>query len=147
MIKVLVVDDNLLELDFVEAALQHHSIECIKVSNPADAVRIASESKPDLVILDLFMPGVSGLDLCRELKTNPDTLSIPIMFLTADDSTDTLIQGVHLGIVDYIHKPINTQELVDAILIQNTATQLRTLFEPLKAKSRELMHKYGHGDD
>lgn len=142
MIKVLVVDDNLLELEIVSEALRHHDIECETVSDPRDAVEHATVFQPDLVILDLHMPYLSGFDLCRLLRLEPKTSDIPVIFLTADDSTESKLKGVHLGHVEYLYKPVTPDELIDTIFAQKTAAKLQDIFEPFVRKSKELVRKW-----
>lgn len=142
MIKVLVVDDNLIELEIVKQALETNHFECLTVSDPTKAVFTAVQYQPDIIILDLMMPGRSGFDLCRDLKINPSTKHISIMLLTADNRTESIIKGVHLGVVDYIHKPISPDELVQAIIAQNAAKELGAILEPMQKTSDDLKTKY-----
>jgi CheY-like chemotaxis protein len=142
VIKVLCVDDSSIDLEFISEALRIHNIETVTVQDPHEAVAIAKQCKPDMVLLDLLMADMSGIELCKQFKTDPDTANLPIMFLTADQTNESLVQGVHLGVMDYIHKPINRAELASTIIAQNAALQLKQLFNPLKVKSREYMDKY-----
>lgn len=142
MIKVLCVDDSTLDLEFISEALRIHDIETITVQDPRKALAEAKRCKPDMVLLDLLMSDMSGVELCKALKTDPDTANLPIMFLTADQTTESFVKGVHLGVMDYIHKPINRAELASTIIAQTAALQLKQLFNSLKVKSREYMDKY-----
>jgi DNA-binding response OmpR family regulator len=142
MIKVFIVDDSEIELDFMREAFKTSGIDCMAVSDPTIALKEIINYKPDFIILDLIMPTLNGLELCTELKTTAETVSIPVMFLTASESTTDAIQSVHLGVIDFINKPITRQTLVETIIKHDSLLSLRSIFSPLKNKARELEEKY-----
>lgn len=92
---------------------------------------VAGPQQPDIILLDVMMPGISGFDVCRKLKSQPETRDIPVIFLTSLNSTDDQARGLALGAVDYITKPINPP-----VVIARIATHLR-----LKAASEFLRDK------
>ncbi|MBF0142961.1 MAG: hybrid sensor histidine kinase/response regulator [Magnetococcales bacterium] len=103
---VLLVDDQPEQIDIIRAALDHHF--SIKVATGGkDALRIAAAGEVDLILLDIAMPGMNGYEVCGELKNNPATSHIPIIFLSAKDSYDDEDIGLQLGAVDFIRKPSN----------------------------------------
>lgn len=87
-------------------------------SNAREALAAVEASPPDLILLDVMMPGISGTELCRILKANPATEDIPILFLTAKTGTDDILAGFQAGAVDYIQKPFNPPELVARVQTQ-----------------------------
>jgi two-component system phosphate regulon response regulator PhoB len=108
----LVVDDEQDVVDLVRLNLQRHGISVISAENGTQALRLASENIPDVVILDLMLPEMSGIDVCKELKRAPDTAKIPVIMLTARAQTDDRITGFETGADDYVTKPFSPKELV-----------------------------------
>lgn len=115
MIKVLVIEDeknireNILEL------LQAENIQGIGASNGKIGVKLAREHKPDLIICDLMMPELDGYGVLTELKNDPKTATIPLIFLTAKETKDDIRKGMNLGADDYLTKPCTPEELLTAI--------------------------------
>jgi two-component system, OmpR family, alkaline phosphatase synthesis response regulator PhoP len=109
---VLVVDD---EKDIVELVAYNLEREGFKVTRAFDAdqaLRSIKEKPPDLVILDLMLPGMSGMDLCRLMRKKPETENVPIIMLTAKSDILDKIMGLEIGADDYITKPFNVRELI-----------------------------------
>lgn len=104
--KILVVDDDSVNIRVITAALKD-DYDILFALNAQDAIRQLREVKPDLILLDVMMPEVSGFDLCVMIKADDNFADLPIIFLTALDSTDGELQGLKLGGVDYITKPVN----------------------------------------
>lgn len=103
---ILLVDDTTQNLALLNTALK--SLYSIKMAfSGVQALQIIEKAKPSLILLDVMMPDMDGYELCRQLKINPETRTIPIIFVTAKDNVDNEIFGLSLGAVDYIHKPIN----------------------------------------
>jgi DNA-binding response OmpR family regulator len=142
MIKVMVVDDNSVELQFMKAAFDSSEIDCKVVQDSTTALEAAIEYQPDFIILDLQMPQLNGLQLCTLLKTNQKTSDIKVMFLTSGGTTEDVMQSIHLGVIDYISKPISKHDLVDTIIQHDAVNTLRKIFSPLYAKANELYEKY-----
>ena len=112
---ILVVDDDHSLLKMIEIILEHAGYEVTTADNGEDALQKTSEHPPDLIILDVNMPHMDGLEVCRRLKANPDTRLIPIIFLTADDFVEHKIAGFELGAHDYITKPFDSKEFLARI--------------------------------
>jgi phosphate regulon transcriptional regulator PhoB len=109
---ILVVDD---EKDIVELVAYNIEREGYKTARAYDghqALQYIKENKPDIVILDLMLPGISGLDVCRMMRKNPETEDIPIIMLTAKSDNVDKIMGLEIGADDYITKPFNIRELI-----------------------------------
>jgi putative two-component system response regulator len=104
---ILVVDDTLDNLTLMSALLK--DLYKVKVANSGEAaLRIAeSSAPPDLILLDIMMPGMDGYEVCRRLKAQASTRDIPVIFVTAKSDVDSEQQGFDLGAVDYITKPIS----------------------------------------
>jgi len=111
-IRILVVDD---EPDVLELVVFHLEKEAyrVDVANTGDrALMMARENLPSLLVLDLMLPGINGLEICRLLKRDPKTRDIPILMLTARASEEDRVKGLELGAHDYVTKPFSPRELV-----------------------------------
>jgi putative two-component system response regulator len=117
---ILVVDDTPANLDLMAGLLQDRYRVKVAISGEK-ALQIArSGSPPDLILLDIMMPGLSGYEVCEQLKRDPATRSIPIIFLTAMAATENETRGLELGAVDFVTKPVNPP-----IVLARVATHLR----------------------
>jgi phosphoserine phosphatase RsbU/P len=104
---ILIVDDTPVNLGVISGALKN-SFNTKVATNGEKALAIASGAeKPDLILLDVMMPGMDGYEVCRRLKANPETQNIPVIFLTGQTGTDDETKGFEVGAVDYIHKPFS----------------------------------------
>lgn len=104
--KILIVDDEPINARVLVMTLESE-YETIVAFNGHDAIRITKEQQPDLVLLDVMMPELSGFEVCRMIKSDEKSASIPIIFVTALEKSSDESQGLSLGAVDYITKPIN----------------------------------------
>jgi len=104
---VLVVDDSPENIDLLSEILREDYRVRVATSGEKALKIVYSDEPPDLILLDIMMPGVSGLEICRRLKANPDRRRIPIIFVTAMSSTEDERRGLEMGAVDYITKPIS----------------------------------------
>lgn len=113
--KILVVDDeeNLLELIEYNLGKEGYRVTC--VASGEDAIREAKQSLPDLILLDLLLPSVDGLDVCKALKGDPKTQHIPIIMLTAKSEEADVVTGLELGADDYLTKPFSPRVLLARI--------------------------------
>lgn len=110
--RILIVDDELHILELIRYNLTAAGFEVIAADNGEDALKLVREKHPDLMILDVMLPGVDGLTVCKHIKSEPDTCTIPVMLLTArGDEIDRVI-GLELGADDYMVKPFGVRELV-----------------------------------
>ena len=125
--KVLVVDDQANNIKIVSTILSH-DYNLYIANSGANALRILEKVQPDLILLDVMMPEMTGYEACEIIKSNPATKDIPIIFLTAKTDIDDIVHGFELGAVDYIAKPFNAKEML--VRIQNhiaLATAMRTI--------------------
>lgn len=126
---ILVVDDNEDVAETIERTLGHTGFDTVVAHRGADALEIARERHPDLAILDIMMPGMNGLDVCRHLRSSSELSDIPILFLTARAEIGDKIEGFEAGADDYLTKPFNLIELelrVRALLRRKEQTETPT---------------------
>ncbi len=109
--KILVVDDDKIIVTLIEKALQPTGYQITKAYDGEEALRKVYEESPDAVILDVTMPGIDGLEVCRRIKQDEQTRVIPVVMLTSKDYIEDKISGFEHGAEDYITKPFNAQEL------------------------------------
>lgn len=112
MSKILIVEDDPDIVELLAYNLHQAGFETITAFNGEDALRHVNIQSPDLILLDLLLPGVDGLDICRILKNNPATADIPVIMLTAKGEKTDRIIGLELGADDYITKPFSPREVV-----------------------------------
>lgn len=108
---VLAVDDSPEVHALLAVRLKPEGLRLVTAQSYEEGLALATELQPDLILLDVDMPVHSGLDLCRRLKAEPSTASIPVIFLTGADDVDTKVHGFDLGAVDYVTKPFHPAEL------------------------------------
>src|SRR3990170_5629617 len=113
--KVLIVDDEPDILEFLHYNLSRNGYEVIQAINGLDAVKIADLETPDLILLDIMMPGMDGVETCYELRKNPKLRNTIITFLTARSEEYSEIAGLEAGADDYIQKPIRPRLLLTRI--------------------------------
>lgn len=111
MLKILVVDDEINIRELVKFNLDKAGYKILEASDGHSAVNIARAEKPELVILDLMLPGIDGLEVCRLLKGQRETSGIPIIMLTAKSEEIDKVIGLELGADDYMTKPFSAREL------------------------------------
>lgn len=110
--KIMVVDDSKLERKLMAAYLMPHGYEVIEVQNGNAALATVKTTPPDLIVLDLILEGMSGLEICRELKQSEDTRLIPIVMVTAYGDKQSRVAGLEAGADDFLIKPVDRGELV-----------------------------------
>ena len=115
MALVVVADDDPITRELVVFRLEADGHECVAVENGADALAAIRKRVPNLVILDVNMPGMSGFDVCRQLRAEPDLGRLPIIMLTASVQSGDVTQGFGSGADDYLVKPFNPRELSERV--------------------------------
>ena len=110
--KVLIIDDEDLVRETEILALGHAGFEAEGLADSVLAFDAIKKSQPDLVLLDIYMPEVSGLELCRRLKADPETRAVPIVMFTGSNETIDVISGISAGAFEYITKPIDGEALI-----------------------------------
>jgi len=114
---ILVADDEPVNLALIKRRLEWEEYEIHTAENGGEAVEAARRLLPDLVMLDVMMPVLDGLQACRLLKEDPSTRDIPVIFLSALDDTGTKVSGLALGADDYISKPFSVEELLARVRV------------------------------
>ncbi|MCD6582157.1 MAG: response regulator [Desulfuromusa sp.] len=141
--QLLLVDDSAMNLDTLLATLGDSYDLRIAIDGQSALDLIASDYLPDLILLDIMMPGLDGYDVCRKLKADEKTREIPIIFLTALDSDADEAKGLELGAVDYISKPFNPAIVNHRVKTQLELKQHRDQLQKLvDAKTHELTKSY-----
>src|SRR5712692_3106177 len=116
--QIMVVDDDPDTVSILARHLQREGFVAIEAISGAECVRIAQERPVDVILLDLMMPDMDGFAVCRALKENPRTAEIPIIMLTARDDLDARVEGMRLGVSDFIAKPVLRRQLGNRINAQ-----------------------------
>ncbi|WNZ26244.1 hybrid sensor histidine kinase/response regulator [Leptolyngbya sp. NK1-12] len=129
---ILAVDDNPINLATLSQTLKHAGWQVRVAIDGESAIAKAHYEPPDLILLDVEMPGMNGFEVCQQLKANAATQSIPVIFTTALADLDSKVKGLSLGAVDYIIKPFEAQEVVARVQVH---LQLRRLTKMLEEKS------------
>ena len=132
---ILMVDDNATNLQVLSQTLAGRDYRLLVAKNGESALAIVRKAQPDLILLDIMMPGMDGFEVCRQLKADPATHDIPIIFLSALGQTEDKVRGLQLGAVDYITKPFQPEEVIARV---ETHLTLRCLQRRLEAANLEL---------
>lgn len=133
---ILVVDDNPTNLEVLDRALTQAGYKVRIEAEGLNVMKQASLSIPDLILLDIMLPDLSGFEVCQQLKADPLTKSIPVIFMTAMADTVDKIKGLNLGAVDYITKPFQKQELLARV---RGHLHLRQLTKTLEIQNQQLI--------
>ncbi|MEQ8996863.1 MAG: response regulator [Coleofasciculus sp. B1-GNL1-01] len=133
---LLVVEDNPTNLSFLFTYLTKSGFKVLVATDGETAIQRVEAAQPDLILLDVMMPGIDGFEVCKRLKENPSMRDIPVIFMTALSDTLNKVHGFEIGAVDYITKPIQPEEVVSRI---QTHLTLRNLQKELQAKNERLL--------
>lgn len=115
---ILVVDDQPINVQLLKRKLEREGIQVSAAYNGLEALEFVKKSKPDLILLDVMMPDMDGIEVCQRLQADEQTRSIPIIFITARTSKEGKIEGLNVGAVDYITKPIDLDETLARVQTQ-----------------------------
>jgi phosphoserine phosphatase RsbU/P len=129
---LLLVDDNPTNLQVLYQTLETTGCKLLVAKNGETALAIAQKASPNLILLDIMMPGIDGFEVCRRLKDNPDTADIPVIFLSALTETKDKVQGLQLGAVDYVSKPFQPDEVIARVNTHLTIHRLKREVEQKK---------------
>lgn len=139
---ILIVDDNSINLRVAVDHLEESGFVVLVAQDGESALKRAKYARPDLILLDVLMPGVDGFETCRRLKADIITQDIPVIFMTALSNTEDKVKGFEVGAVDYVTKPINREELIARITthlrIQALTRQLQQQNQKLQQQALEL---------
>lgn len=132
---ILVVDDNPKNLQLISTVVSEAGYKVSAVNSAENALKYLNLKSPDLILLDVMMPGMNGYEACRIIKSDEKLKEIPIIFLTAKNETEDIVTGFSLGAVDYISKPFKSEEVLVRLSTHVQLTQSKRL---LKEKNNEL---------
>jgi signal transduction histidine kinase len=141
---VLVVDDVERNLQIVGELLTKQRYDVLFATDGETALQRVAARPPDLVLLDVMMPGIDGLEVCRRLQTNPATQDIPIIFVTAADDAEVAVKGLTLGAVDYITNPFHAPELLARVATHVALKQSRDSTRQVINEKNDLMAAVAH---
>ncbi len=110
---ILIVDDSPTEVHVMQTALQRHGFRTVAAGDGAEGVRLAREMHPDLIFMDVVMPGINGFQATRTLSNDPETSAIPIVMVTSKGQQTDRIWGLRQGAIDYLVKPVSGNDLVE----------------------------------
>ena len=114
---ILIVDDTEVNLILLESVLNAEGFRTLTAADGAAARRLSRSEVPDLILLDVVMPGESGFETCAKLKSDPRTADIPIIFLSAQDDVKSKVRGLKVGGVDYVTKPVHGEEVLARVRV------------------------------
>jgi len=134
-LKVLAVDDSKTIRMIVKKAFKAYDCEVLEAENGKDALETASKEKPDLIVLDITMPVMTGPEMLEELKKDPDLKEIPVIMLTAESGKENVLEILKMGVKDYIVKPFKGAQLIERVI------KVITL-EPKQAGDEDSAKKY-----
>lgn len=141
---ILVVDDQAANLRVVSTLLSRHGYEVITADSGEEALAIASEQTPDLMLLDMIMPGMDGFALLEQIKQRPELLRLPVVFLTAAHDRELLLRAFDAGAVDYVTKPFMPEELLARVNAHVGLKQTRDRLERVARERQELVNLVAH---
>jgi CheY-like chemotaxis protein len=137
---ILLVDDSTVNLEILKESLSRYNT--VTANNGDEAMEIAfSRNKPDLILLDIVMPGMDGYEVCKILKSNELSKDIPIIFITAQNDSESILKGFEAGAIDYITKPFNIMELKARVKTQVSIKMARDQNQRLINKIRTVNKK------
>jgi signal transduction histidine kinase len=123
-IRILMVDDIPTNLKVLGEALQCQGWKALMAADGESAIEQVEYLHPDLILLDVMMPGIDGFETCRRLKANPNTQDVPVIFMTALSDSIDKVRGLELGAVDYITKPFQQEEVIARVKLHLRLSQL-----------------------
>ncbi len=132
---ILIVDDNSNNVKIIAITLRAFNYKLVIATNGQSAIEMVEKTRPDLVLMDVMMPGMDGYETCEKIKAKKDNENIPVIFLTALSEKANIIRGFEVGGVDYITKPFNKEELISRV---KTHLELKFTRDELQKNSNYL---------
>ncbi|MDX1454346.1 MAG: response regulator [Gammaproteobacteria bacterium] len=115
MALVLIVDDSPTEVHVLKTHLEKNGFETVIAEDGETGLKVAKEAKPDLIVMDVVMPGMSGFQTTRQLAKDAETQNIPVVIVTTKDQETDKVWGMRQGAYDYLVKPVTEKQLVDKV--------------------------------
>lgn len=141
---ILVVDDNPTNLRVLVDYLQQEGYKTLVATSGERAIAQMERHRPDLVLLDVMMPGIDGFETCRRLKANPATADVPVIFMTALNDVEHKVEGFRIGAVDYVTKPFWQEEVSARIKLHLTIERQKAELQHLNATKDKFFSVIGH---
>ncbi|HWO41175.1 MAG TPA: adenylate/guanylate cyclase domain-containing protein [Candidatus Eisenbacteria bacterium] len=138
--RILAVDDNKQNLEILTKALSAANYEVITAADGPTALKLVQTGASDLVLLDVMMPGMSGYEVCEQIRANHETRLLPVVMLTALHDVSHRIRGIEAGADDFLTKPFNREELLTRV---KSLLRIKTLYDQIEAKNRLLRTLFG----
>ncbi|GAG47560.1 unnamed protein product, partial [marine sediment metagenome] len=135
---ILVVDDNQQNLELLQAYLEDIDCRTIPAGDGPEALEIVSQNRPDLILLDVMMPNMSGFEVCKRIKTDPKTENIPVIMVTALNEFGDIERSIDSGTDDFLSKPVNKLELLTRVKTMLKLKHLSDKLERTLAYLREI---------
>ena len=142
--RIMVVDDQPANLQIIGSMLGKHGYEIIPASDGPTALKRLALRQPDLVLLDVLMPGMDGIAVCRRIRENPDWKDIPIIFLSAADDKELIVRALEAGGMDYVTKPFNHAEMLSRVRTHIALKGARDRLKQLAEDKDELLGILAH---
>jgi signal transduction histidine kinase len=142
--RILVVDDQPANLRVVGTLLQRHAYEVLLAGTGAEALQLAQAQVPDLMLLDMMMPGMDGFELLQQLRRHAVLQAVPVIFLTAAQDRELLLRAFDAGAVDYVTKPFIPEELLARVNAHISLKQARDRLERVARERQELVNLVAH---
>ena len=133
--RILIADDNLDNLDIFRTRLAVHNYEVLTAVDGEEALSVAREKRPDLVLLDIMMPKMDGIDVCRQLKADPSLPFTPIIMITAKTGAQDVVTALDAGADEYLTKPVDHGALVARV---KSMLRIKALTDTVQAQSTKL---------
>lgn len=140
MSTILLVDDSPSALETLVATLDGQGYRLVTAQTGPEALQLASQARPDVILLDVMMPGMDGFEVCRRLRSTPEVAEVPIVLLTALDDHSSLLRGLESGADDFFTKPMDRRELLLRVRTITRLNRYRTLAEQ-RAKLGEMAER------
>jgi DNA-binding NtrC family response regulator len=138
---ILVVDDILVNRNLLRETLEPRGYEVLLASDGETGLKVATRARPDVILLDVMMPGIDGFETCRRLKAAELTRPIPVIFITAMGETKSMLEGFHAGGIDYITKPFQAEEVLIRVQTHLSNARLTRLVTEQNAELRTANEK------
>jgi twitching motility two-component system response regulator PilH len=115
MARILIVDDSPTEIHVLKSILEKNSFEVLVANDGEAGIKMAKEQRPDLILMDVVMPGLNGFQATRKISKDPDTVNIPVILVTTKDQETDKLWGMRQGAKDYVVKPAEESDLIAKI--------------------------------
>ena len=140
---ILIIDDGPANIKMLEILLKAEKYKTLSASSGVQALEIIRDVVPDLILLDVMMPGMDGFEVCRKIKETESTENVPVIFLSAKTETNDIVKGFEYGAVDYITKPFNRIELMARVKthieLKRSRENLNRSYQDLKNSQQKII--------